>query len=99
MDVPGGLIATVNIDFKTFAVIAASVVFLAILAYRLMRRDDNVRRTRYGFFIERDRYEEGVALTGQRDSDVAPTGQQSDTHEVVPGDESTKVEWPRREGD
>ena len=29
-----------------------------VLAYRLMNRDPNVKRTRYGFFVERDRYED-----------------------------------------
>ena len=45
------------VDEWPVILIAAVVVALAmVLTYRLMNRDPDVRRTRYGFFVERDRY-------------------------------------------
>ena len=50
------------VDEWPVILIAAVVVALGmVLAYRLLNRDPDVRRTRYGFFVERDRYEEEPA--------------------------------------
>ena len=47
------------VDEWPIVLIAAVVVVLAmVLAYRLMNRNPDVSRTRYGFFVERDRYTE-----------------------------------------
>lgn len=50
--------ATYEFDFKNFLVVAVVVVFAMVLAYRLLNRDDRIKRTRFGFFVERNRYED-----------------------------------------
>ena len=71
-------------DFKSLFLLAFVLVVAMILGYRLMHRDPRVWRTRYGFFIERDRHD--------GEDEVAP-----DTHRIDPADEDTKIEWPQRE--
>lgn len=43
-------------DFRIVATVAIVFLIAMALGYRLLNRDANVRRTRYGFFVERDRY-------------------------------------------
>ena len=49
---------TLTLDFRNLVVISVVVVFLAVLAYRLLNRDERIKRTRFGIFIERNRYED-----------------------------------------
>ena len=87
------MIAAVELDFRNFVVAAFVIVVAMVLAYRLMRRDENVRRTRYGFFIERDRFEpEGPPC--EPDSPLTKS-----THRLDPENEETKLDWPQREED
>lgn len=50
--------AELGVDFRVVIVLAVLVVIALALGYRLLNRDPTVRRTRYGFFVERDRYDE-----------------------------------------
>jgi hypothetical protein len=43
---------------EPLAVLVVGVVVLAAICARFLLRDPDVRRTRFGFFVERDRYEE-----------------------------------------
>jgi hypothetical protein len=38
------------------AIIAGVLIVLVLVAARVLLRDSEVRRTRFGFFLERDRY-------------------------------------------
>lgn len=73
-------------DFKSLFLLAFVLVVAMILGYRLMHRDPRVWRTRYGFFIERDR----DRYDGE--DEAAP-----DTHHIDPENEDTKIDWPKRE--
>jgi hypothetical protein len=78
-------------DFKAFIVVAFVVVFGMVLAYRLVRRDVNVRRIRYGFFVERDRYDD--------DEEENPSGLPSTETKTTKTETSEKVTeahqaWP-----
>jgi hypothetical protein len=44
------------------AIIAGVLIVLVLVAARVLLRDREVRRTRFGFFLERDRYEEDEEL-------------------------------------
>lgn len=44
-------------DWRIVLTIAVVVIIAMVLGYRLMHRDDRIWRTRYGFFAERDRYQ------------------------------------------
>jgi hypothetical protein len=45
-------------DWRLFTGVDVVVVVAIILVYRLMNRNPDVRRTRWGFFAERDRFDE-----------------------------------------
>jgi hypothetical protein len=51
-------VAELGVDFRVVVVLAVLAVIALALGYRLLNRDPTVRRTRYGFFVERDRYDE-----------------------------------------
>jgi hypothetical protein len=46
------------IDWRLLTVAGVLLLVAMVLLYRLLGRDPNVRNTRYGFFIERDRFED-----------------------------------------
>ena len=50
------IIATV--DWKVLTVVGVLILVAMILGSRLLSRDRDVRRTRYGFFVERDRFDQ-----------------------------------------
>lgn len=50
--------AAVTLDFKNVLVIAVLALVVIVLAYRLLNRDSRIRKTRIGWFVERDRYPE-----------------------------------------
>jgi hypothetical protein len=50
------VLAVVELDFRVVLLVCAAVVVVAVLAFRLLNRDPGVRRTRFGVFVERDRY-------------------------------------------
>lgn len=75
------MIAAVTVDWKVLTIIAVLILVGMVLAYRLMNRDPDVRRTRYGFFVERDRYD-----------DPEPPWPN-----VPPPVERTLPQWPDRE--
>jgi hypothetical protein len=52
------MIAATTLDWKLLLTIGVLIVLAMVLAYRLMRRDSTIARTRYGFFVERDRFED-----------------------------------------
>ena len=52
------LFVTYDFDFKNFVVVAVVLVIIVVLGYRLLNRDERIRKTRFGFFVERDRYED-----------------------------------------
>jgi hypothetical protein len=45
-------------DWRIFAGVDVVVLIAIILAYRLMNRNPDVRKTRWGFFVERDRFKD-----------------------------------------
>jgi hypothetical protein len=47
-----------TVDWKIVTIAAVLLLVAMILAYRLLNRDPDVRRTRYGLFVERDRYDD-----------------------------------------
>jgi hypothetical protein len=47
-----------TIDWRILSIAAVLLLVAMVLLYRMMSRDPDVRRTRYGFFVERDRYRE-----------------------------------------
>ena len=52
------MIFATTLDWKLLLTIGVLIVLAMVLAYRLMRRDSTIARTRYGFFVERDRFED-----------------------------------------
>jgi hypothetical protein len=65
-----------ELDFRVILVLAVVVVIAIGLGVRLLSRDRDVRRTRYGFFVERDRY----------DDEPEPPPELEDTQELEPPD-------------
>lgn len=49
------------IDWRVLGTGAFLVLIALVLSYRLLSRDKTVKRARYGFYVERDRYDEGEA--------------------------------------
>jgi hypothetical protein len=49
-----------SVDWKVISIAAVLLLVAMVLLYRLMNRDPNVHRTRYGFFVERDRFPEPI---------------------------------------
>lgn len=47
-----------TVDWKIVTIAAVLLLVAMVLAYRLLNRDPDVRRTRYGLFVERDRYDD-----------------------------------------
>jgi hypothetical protein len=47
-----------TVDWKVLGIAAVLLLVAMVLLYRMMSRDPDVRRTRYGFFVERDRYDQ-----------------------------------------
>ena len=47
-----------TVDWELLLAIGLLLALALILGYRLLDRDPRVRRTRYGFFVERDRFED-----------------------------------------
>ena len=45
-------------NFEIAAVAAVVFVIGMILAYRLIKRDPNISKSRYGFFVERDKFDD-----------------------------------------
>jgi hypothetical protein len=43
-------------DFRVIATVAVLFLVVVVLGYRLLNRDPNIQRTRFGFFVERDRH-------------------------------------------
>jgi len=74
------------------SLLAAFAILVAILIWHAFTRDKNVRRTRWGVFIERDRFEEEdkvhLALWNQ-------DAEQSNVNVSMDADEkSTTPKWP-----
>lgn len=55
------MIVGVTLDFRNVVVIAAVALVVVVLAYRLLNRDPRIRKTRIGWFIERDRFEDEIS--------------------------------------
>lgn len=47
------------IDWRVLGTGALLILVALVLSYRLLSRDKTVKRARYGFYVERDRYDEG----------------------------------------
>jgi hypothetical protein len=48
-------------NWELLLTIGLLVALAMVLTFRLMHRDSAVRRTRYGFFVERDRFQDDAA--------------------------------------
>lgn len=47
-----------TIDWRILTATAVLLALAMVLLYRLLNRDPNIKRVRYGFFVERDHYDE-----------------------------------------
>jgi hypothetical protein len=71
-------VVAATVDWKIVGIAALLVLVAMVLAYRLLNRDPDVRSTRYGFFVERDRY----------------TREREGWPEFDPPDARTLPQWP-----
>jgi hypothetical protein len=52
------VIAATAVDWKLLLTAGLLIALVLVLVYRLRRKDPNVRSARYGFFVERDRFDD-----------------------------------------
>lgn len=72
-----------TVDWKVLTIAGVLILVAMILGYRLLNRDPDVRRARYGFFVERDRYTDDEPFW----PNLPPK------HEALP----STTQWPDRE--
>jgi hypothetical protein len=77
------------IDWRVLGTGALLILVALVLSYRLLSRDKSVKRARYGFYVERDRYDEGEVH--HFDPLPPPT-----PPPPIPREEDTQA-WPTRE--
>jgi hypothetical protein len=80
-------------DAPTLVTTGIIIVIAMVLGYRLINRDPNVRRTRWGIYVERDHFED-------EPQDKAPIPPPTPPPPIPPrpddDDELTQVDWPER---
>jgi hypothetical protein len=74
-------------DAPTLITTGVIIMFAMILGYRLINCDPNVRRSRWGIFVERDHFDEDETWTVDPLPPPAPP----------PSEAETKITWPERE--
>jgi hypothetical protein len=79
------LIFAIGIDWEITVSVLTIILLGMILAYRLLHRDPGVKRTRWGFYVERDRFDE--------DENEWPEPLHS-PHTALPNWHETTVELP-----
>jgi len=60
--------AVASTDWRIVLIVAVVIVIALILGFRLMHRDPSVKSTRYGFYVERERYDEEIVPPNERDT-------------------------------
>lgn len=85
----------VTFDAPTLVTTGLIIVIAMILGYRLINRDPNVRRTRWGVFVERDHFDEDEGETWTVDPLPPPTPPPP-LPPRPPDDDETNA-WPKRE--
>jgi hypothetical protein len=80
-------------NFAEFSVIAFVVVFGMVLVYLLVRHQDTeIKRRRYGFFVERDRYDN---YDEEKDQGYPPPPEaQAYQAQASEKNTQTKAPWP-----
>lgn len=66
------------------AIIAVVLVVLVLIAARFLLHDRDVRRTRFGFFVERDRYDEEADEPPHAELPLSLQDDLDDTKEIPP---------------
>lgn len=82
------------------SLIAGVSVLVVVLAWHAIVRDREVRRTRWGVFVERDRYSEDSIHSFDpfaEDSVILQVPAAPPPAPAPPDEEPTKVEWPGSE--
>ena len=69
-------------DWKIVLAVTVVVVLGLVISYRLLSRDPTIRRTRYGFYIERDKFDEPEPWPSELN---------------IPPPERTLPNWPDRD--
>ena len=63
-------------DLETLPGVAVGAVVFCVLLFAtllwLLTRDPGVLRTRFGFYVERDRHDDGAALADDDDTHIWP---------------------------
>lgn len=81
-------------DAPTLITTGIIIVIAMVLGYRLINRDPNVRRSRWGIFVERDHFDEGEVWTVDP---LPPPTPPPPLPPRPPDDDETNVTWPVRE--
>lgn len=72
-----------TLDWRIDLTIGVVLVVAMVLAYRILHRDPNIRRTRFGLFVERDRFDGDEAELEPETLDEPTVG---------------RAEWPKHDG-
>jgi hypothetical protein len=92
-------------DAPTLVTTGIIIVIAMVLGYRLINRDPNVRRTRWGIYVERDHFDEGESwsvdpLSPESEVRPVPLPPPTPPPPLPPrpddDDELTQVDWPER---
>lgn len=93
------------IDWRVLGTGAFLILIALVLSYRLLSRDKTVRRARYGFYVERDRYEDEAdrwhvdPFSAARKAKPAPLPPPTPPPPLPPRPDDETQSWPHRRED